>query len=101
LLPPTNAYASQLEYLLRDPEMAALVAAAPASLGRPLRSLCRMLGLTPPPILAPPPRPAKPKPAPAAPKPPKPPPPPDWPGYRVPSAHWPRGVLPRRPKIPA
>ena len=53
LVPDAAAYRSQLEYLLRDAEMAALLQAAPPSLGRPLRSLCRMLGLRPPPILAP------------------------------------------------
>jgi hypothetical protein len=45
---------SQLQYLLRDPEMAALIAAAP-QLVRLLRPLCRMLGidtagLLPPPV---------------------------------------------------
>ena len=40
--------------------MAALLEAAPASLRRPVRSLCRMLGLEPPPILALPPRPKRP-----------------------------------------
>jgi hypothetical protein len=47
-------YRAQLEHLLRDPEMAALLAAAPIPMGRALRPLCRMLGLVPPPILAPP-----------------------------------------------
>jgi hypothetical protein len=47
--------------------MAALLAAAPASLRRPLRSLCWMLHLTPPQILAPPPR-AEPKPRPPKPE---------------------------------
>ena len=40
--------------------MKALLEAAPASLRRPVRSLCRMLGLEPPPILALPPRPKRP-----------------------------------------
>ena len=53
LLPEAPAYRSQLEHLLRDAEMAALLQAAPEALGRPLRSLCRMLGLRPPPIVAP------------------------------------------------
>jgi hypothetical protein len=65
LVPEAVGYRSQLEFLFRDAEMAALLAAAPAPMRRPLRSLCRMLGLPPPPILALPPRP-KPPPAPAA-----------------------------------
>ena len=64
LVPEAVGYRSQLEYLLADPEMAALIAAAPTAMRRPLRSLCRMLGLSPPPILALPPRP-KPPPAPS------------------------------------
>jgi hypothetical protein len=59
LVPEAVQYRGQLENLLRDPDMAALLAAAPASLGRPLRSLCHMLGLPRPEILAPP---AKPRP---------------------------------------
>jgi hypothetical protein len=55
LVPEAVGYRSQLEYLLRDEEIAALLAAAPASMARPLRSLCHMLGLRPPPILPPPP----------------------------------------------
>jgi hypothetical protein len=39
-----------------------LIEAAPLTLGRPLRSLCWMLKLTPPEILAPPKRPRKPRP---------------------------------------
>jgi hypothetical protein len=62
LLPETAAYGSQLQVLFAEPEMAALMEAAPAALRRPLRSLCRMLGVTPPPILAPPPSPPRPKP---------------------------------------
>ena len=65
LVPEAVGYRSQLEHLLRDPEMAALLAAAPTAMRRPLRSLCRMLGLAPPPVLALPPRP-KPPPAPRA-----------------------------------
>ncbi len=56
LVPEAVQYRGQLENLLRDPEMAALLAAAPGPMRRPLRSLCRMLGLPPPPMLAPPPR---------------------------------------------
>jgi len=55
LVPEAAASASQLRFLFVDPEMAALLAAAPASMARPIRSLCRMLGVDPPPILAPPP----------------------------------------------
>ena len=66
LVPESAASASQLRLLLADPKMAALLAAAPASLGRPLRSLCHMLGVEIPPVLAPaprvrPPRPPKPE----------------------------------------
>ena len=64
LVPEAVGYRSQLENLLRDPEMAALLAAAPTAMRRPLRSLCRMLGLSPPPVLPLPPRP-KPPPAPS------------------------------------
>ena len=66
LVPPAVGARSQLQSLLRDPEMVALIAAAPASLGRPLRSLCWMLGLRPPEIQAlpaTPRKPAKPRPA--------------------------------------
>ncbi len=59
-MPHGNCFRSQLDFLLQDPEMAALLEAAPASLRRPVRSLCRMLGLEPPPILALPPRPKRP-----------------------------------------
>jgi hypothetical protein len=53
-----NGVRAGLESLLAEPEMVALVGAAPASLGRPLRSLCWALRLKPPPYLAPPKRPA-------------------------------------------
>ena len=80
LVPPAVGARSQLQSLLRDPEMAALIAAAPTSLGRPLRSLCWMLGLRPPEIQALPATPRKPRqkppPAPEAPAPEPPPPPP-------------------------
>jgi hypothetical protein len=55
---------SQLEHLLKDPDMAALIAAAP-QLGRLLRPLCRALGRDPgaakrgPPPPPPPPNPKK------------------------------------------
>ena len=47
------AYGSHLQHLLADPEMAALIAAAP-QLGRVLRPLCRMLGVDPGPARLPP-----------------------------------------------
>jgi hypothetical protein len=50
LVPEALGYRSQLEYLLRDEAMQALLAAAPPSISRPLRSLCWMLRLDPPPI---------------------------------------------------
>ena len=80
LVPDINGFRAQLENLLRDPEMAALIATAPASLARPLRSACWMLGLRPPPLLKPPPRAKPPKPPkpPPTPKPPPPPPLPAW-----------------------
>ena len=63
---------SQLATLLQDPGMAAVMEAAPGALRRPLRSLCWMLRVTPPPILANPRRPSRPRvpptPAPATPK---------------------------------
>ena len=60
----------------RQTEMAALMQAAPAEMRRVLRPLCHMLGVRPPPILAPPPS-ARPKPPspPALAEPAKPPPP--------------------------
>ena len=85
LVPDAVVWRSQLERLLQDPEVVALLAAAPASLGRPLRSLCWMLRLTPPDIVAPRKRPRPPRekapPAPEAPAPEPPPPlpePPEW-----------------------
>jgi hypothetical protein len=54
LVPEAAGYRAQLEHLLRDAEMAALLAAAPAAMARPIRSLCWMLQLPPPPILTPP-----------------------------------------------
>ena len=83
LLPPAVAQQqrSHILGLLRDPEIAALIAVAPAEMGRLLRPLCWMVKLKPPPILA------RPKPqgeaGPPAPPPkyqPPPPPPPPIPG---------------------
>jgi hypothetical protein len=62
LVPEAASCRTRLRNLLLDPEMAALIEAAPSSLGRPLRSLCWMVGLRPPPILAPPRRPRPPRP---------------------------------------
>jgi hypothetical protein len=57
--PGAAAGAAQLQHLLLDPDMAALIAAAPQA-GRILRPLCRMLGVIPPPALARPRRPRQP-----------------------------------------
>ncbi len=93
------------QLLLTDPEMQAVMAAAPGPAWRILSPLCRMIGLPRPDILAPPPRPKAEKP----PKPPKAPKPPrprqsrkdyfGWLEERTYSfaAHWPRGV-PGRPR---
>jgi len=51
LVPEAASGASQLQHLLTEPEMAALIEAAPQA-GRLLRPLCRMLGVAPPPALA-------------------------------------------------
>jgi hypothetical protein len=59
MVPEAVQYRAQLVCLLRNPEMAALIAAAPAAFARPLRSLCWMLRIDPPEIL--PRRPAKPR----------------------------------------
>ena len=52
LVPQAAAGASQLQYLLAEPDMAALIAAAPQA-GRSLRALCWMLGVRPPPGVKP------------------------------------------------
>ena len=62
LVPGAVVFGGQLDSLLRDPEMAALLAAAPVSLRRPLRSLCWMLRVEPPGILARPKNPRPPRP---------------------------------------
>ena len=77
-LPQAAAAASQLQYLLADPAMADLLAAAPQA-GRLLRPLCRMLGVRPPPLLRPPP-PVRPPPSGRRPRPA----PPSGPGRRRP-----------------
>jgi hypothetical protein len=53
LVPETAAGASQLHHFLADPEVTALLAAAPR-LGRILRPLCHMLGIRPTQALPPP-----------------------------------------------
>jgi hypothetical protein len=56
IIPETVMFAGMLDGLLHDPEMVALMQAAPAAMGRPIRSLCRMLGVQTPPAVALPPR---------------------------------------------
>ena len=46
-------FGSQLQHLLCDPEMVALISAAPGPMGRLLRPLCWMLGIKPSPGLFP------------------------------------------------
>ena len=50
LLPETAQYAGMLRYMLREPEMAALVEQAPQT-GRVLRPLCHLLGVPAPDFL--------------------------------------------------
>jgi hypothetical protein len=69
-VPEAAAAGSQLRHLLADPEMAALIEAAP-QMGRLLRPLCRSLGVRLPPGLLPPPRAPKPR-KPRSPQPPRP-----------------------------
>jgi hypothetical protein len=52
MVPEVAAGGSQLGHLLGQPEMAALIAAAPQA-GRILRPLCRMLGIDHPPLRLP------------------------------------------------
>jgi hypothetical protein len=52
LLPFGGAQRAALDQMLRDPEMVALMQAAPAPIGRVLRPLCWMLALDLPPALA-------------------------------------------------
>jgi hypothetical protein len=60
LVPEAAAAGSQLRHLLADPEMAALIEAAP-QMRRLLGPLCRSLGVRLPPDLLPPPRAPKPR----------------------------------------
>ncbi len=57
MIAETPQFAGMLDALLHDPEMVALMAAAPAAMRRPVRSFCWMLGVRPPSILALKPRP--------------------------------------------
>jgi hypothetical protein len=91
LVPEAAAGASQLRHLLADPDMAALLAAAP-QMRRLLRPLCRMLGVRPPPGLLTPP-PAAPPAAPPAPRRPA--------AERPPPGAAPPGRPPPRPPRPA
>jgi hypothetical protein len=54
LVPEAACFGGQLRHLLSDPEMAALLRAAPQA-GRLLRPLCRILAVPPDPKLLPPP----------------------------------------------
>ena len=85
-----NGVRAGLESLLAEPEMAELVAVAPVSLGRPLRSLCWALRLKPPPFLAPPKRtsPRAAAPRVAKPREPRPPPLPSRPPTRPDAPAW-------------
>jgi hypothetical protein len=105
LMPGLDLEAVKREFghlLLTDPDMQAVMQAAPVPAWRILSPLCRMIGMPRPAILAPPPRPKAEKP-PKPPKAPKPPrvrkPPFVWMAERVYdfSAHWPRGI-PGKPK---
>jgi hypothetical protein len=97
-VPEAAAFGAQLQHLLADPEMAALVAAAPQA-GRVLRPLCRMLGVRPPPgPLAPPSRPRAPAPpSPGLTRGPAPPSPGLTRGPAPPSASLPAAAPPRPP----
>ena len=66
LAPQVPFFRGHVEALLKEPDTVALLATAPTTLGRPIRSLCWSLRLKPPPILARPRRPPKPKPPSAA-----------------------------------
>ena len=66
LAPQVPFFRGNIEALLKEPDMVALLATAPTTLGRPIRSLCWSLRLKPPPILARPRRPRPPKPPSAA-----------------------------------
>jgi hypothetical protein len=61
LVPEAVQSAGRLEFLFRDPEVVALLEAAPATFRRPLRALCRMLRVAPPDIFALPKKPRTPR----------------------------------------
>jgi hypothetical protein len=61
VVPETRQTGGQVQFWMDDPELPELLAKAP-QLGRPLRSLCYMMGIRPPPALRPPPRPRRPRP---------------------------------------
>ncbi len=88
-------FGSQLQHLLSQPEMQALLEAEPKRFGRLLRPLCRMLAIPLPEVLRLPPRPRKPRPK--KPEPAGPPPDPDEVARRLP--RWPNGTL-KRPGPP-
>ena len=69
LIPQAQPARAGVSALFQDPEMLALMAAAPEALRRPIRSFCWMVGFKPPPILARPRRPRRPTPPPPAPTP--------------------------------
>ena len=62
LVPETVCFGEHLQHLLSDPELQALLRAAP-QLGRLLRPLCRALAIRPDPALLPPPPPHRARPA--------------------------------------
>ncbi|MBV8574557.1 MAG: hypothetical protein JOZ58_05875, partial [Acetobacteraceae bacterium] len=62
VVPEARQTGGQVQFWMNDPELPELLAKAP-QLGRPLRSLCYMMGIRPPPALRPPPRPRRPRPA--------------------------------------
>jgi hypothetical protein len=100
LVPASSGYAL-LQSQLSDPEVAALMAAAP-QVGRLLRPLCHMLGLAVPELLRLPPRPRRRPPPPRSPPPRSPRPSPPRSGRRrsgaePPSSPHPSGLPPRRP----
>jgi hypothetical protein len=99
LLPPEVArqHRSNLFYLLQDPEIAALIAAAPDPMARLFRPLCWMLKLKPPEVLANPRRPAGTPPPPPAQYTPPPPPTPPIPGPANTLGLHPIQLLPMRP----
>jgi hypothetical protein len=108
LVPAAVASRGHLENLLRDPGMAALLAAAPVSLRRPIRSLCWMLRVEPPDILARPKKPRPPRDKPPRPKreklppyyPPTPPEAPAWMHGMPRLTRWPKGISSRRRRPP-